>query len=210
MPSDVPTLADLGGLWRRTLYVGPDGSEDRESAVWWLQAGVLCGDIRARRPGAPAETAFAGRLETDGSIFGWRFEQSWGYPPDGPPDEGRLRWEGDTLREDGAHIPYLELWRRDPAPFRRAGRFPGGLLIEIGPFGFCARDGRFLLAERDPVGWRTVLSAEADSSPGAAVGWPEVKGGVIRFPEGALGPRNEQPFSETPFCSATPDSTPAQ
>ena len=208
MPSDSPALADLGGLWRRTLYVGPDRREDRESAVWWLQAGALCGDIRAPRPGAPAETAFAVRLETDGDIFGWRFEQSVGYPPDAPPDEGRLRWEGDALREDGVHIPYVELWRRDPAPIRRAGRFPGGLLIEIGPFGFCARDGRFLLAERGPEGWTTVLCAAADSAPGAAVGWPGVEGGVIRFPEGPLGPKTVHSFTETPFHTANPVSTP--
>jgi hypothetical protein len=120
MRSDPVTLADLTGVWRRTLYVGPDGREDRESAVWWLQAGALCGDIRAPRPGAPAETAFAGRLEQAGDVFGWRFEQSVGYAPDAPPDEGRLRWEGEALREDGVHVPYVEIWRREPLPRRAA------------------------------------------------------------------------------------------
>jgi hypothetical protein len=200
MPSspETPEIADLAGLWRRTLYVDPEGRRDTESAVWWLQAGPLCGDVRAPRPGAPAETAFAGRLERAGDVFGWRFDQSFGYAPDAPPDEGRLRWEGAVLCEDGVHLPYLEHWRREAGAVVRAGRFAGGLLIEIGEVGFCARDGRFLLAERSPSGWRVLLAANLAVAPGEAVAWPVVSGDAIRFPDGLLGPSVALSFEAAP------------
>ncbi|TVQ57234.1 MAG: hypothetical protein EA355_04955 [Rhodobacteraceae bacterium] len=191
-------MADLAGLWRRTLYVAPDGRRDTESRVFWLQAGDLCGDIRAPGPAAAAETAFAGRLERVGDVFGWRFEQAWGYPPDAPPDEGRLRWEGDILREDGVHAPYLEHWRRETAEIVRAGRFEGGLLIETREIACAARAGRFLLAARRGPRWTAMLAANADVAPGGPVDWPEVEGGAIRFPAGPLGPAAVSPFTPTP------------
>jgi hypothetical protein len=197
-PPQTPEIADLAGLWRRTLYVDPEGRRDTASAVWWLQAGPLCGDVRAPRPGAPAETAFAGRLERAGDVFGWRFEQSFGYPPDAPPDEGRLRWEGDVLREDGVHLAYLEHWRREAGDVIRAGRFAGGTLIEIGDVGFCARDGRFLLAEQGASGWRVRLAANLAVAPGDAVAWPVVSGETIRFPDSPLGPSGALSFDPAP------------
>lgn len=135
------TIADLGGVWRRTLVRESNGSTDRTTAVTWVQGPSLFGDLRrpARldeevgrgclagldRPQLLAlcrQKAFAGTLEADGSVFNWvrRIDL---HPPTAVPDAGTLRWEqsarvepGVLLVEEGVHEDYLEHW----APVVRA------------------------------------------------------------------------------------------
>lgn len=155
------TMADLPGVWRRGILVDADGRRDEASAVYWLQALTLFGDIRqegGQEGGAgggevgraPRMTAFAGRLGARDGVFRW--ERTILIPPnDGPPDDGRLSWErapdaraGGILREDGVHAPYWETWVRVACP--AADDFAAelfdpvegrrGFLLTIGGFAF--------------------------------------------------------------------------
>ena len=90
--------------------------------------------------------AFAGELiETNGAF---RWEPSLSYRDrNGPPDEGRLRWMGEDLCEEGVHSAYRERWARiAPASehdFALALRHPQddrqGLVLKVGRFLFFAR-----------------------------------------------------------------------
>jgi hypothetical protein len=145
-----PDIPALLGVWRRSLLVTADGARDEASDVYWLQSRTLCGDIR-REPGAdgsPSLTAFAGRLAKRDRIFRWERELA-SYAAVATPDEGWLAWEGEALREDGVHSPYLEIWRpmAKPGPpdfaaqlrHDRDGRT--GYLLSIGAYLFIARSG---------------------------------------------------------------------
>jgi hypothetical protein len=146
-------IMDLPGVWRRDILVEPDGRRDEASAVYWLQALTLYGDIRLEggtEDEARRMTAFAGRLSERDGVFRW--ERTLLTPPaDGPPDDGRLVWDrepetgaGGILREDGVHAPYWETWRRIAAP--SADDFAAelfepvegrrGFLVTIGGFAF--------------------------------------------------------------------------
>ncbi|WP_052070309.1 hypothetical protein [Streptacidiphilus albus] len=135
MPTSPLVIAELGGVWRRTLVREADGSTDRTTAVTWVQGPSLFGDLRrpARldeavgsgcladldRPQLLAlceQKAFAGTLEADDSVFSWvrRIDL---HPPTAAPDAGTLRWERSAragqdalLVEEGVHEDYLEHW----------------------------------------------------------------------------------------------------
>jgi hypothetical protein len=126
-------IADLAGLWRRTLIVEPDGSRDETSVVDWLQGPSLYVDLRSPpvRPDfrsaslgdlSPEQQAylgqqqgFAGRLRRDGAFFTW--DRTIDLQPPGPfPDSGTLDFEGDVMVERGRHAAYLEHWRRGEEP----------------------------------------------------------------------------------------------
>lgn len=166
-PGHPVNIRDLGGVWRRTLLIDADGRRDDTSAVFWLQVGVLAGDIRATREAAAAQTAFVGPLSNRGPVFAWTPVMAHGSVTDGSPDEGTLSFEGDRLREDGVHAKYIEYWEQDEAPsaddHALAWRLETGLtgyLMAVGRYRFCAfqtPDGPgFILAEQ--VGGEAVVS----------------------------------------------------
>ena len=194
MTNDRPvSQAELPGVWKRIMLVDEAGIEDWESQVYWIQSSTLCGDIRkhlrqstladlSSNGGAPMIDAFAGKLvETDG-VFRW--EPSLSHrDQNGPPDEGRLSWVGETLHEEGVHKAYRERWARiGPASehdFALALRHPAsdrqGWVLKVGPFLFFARqaigspsgapaeNAEFSLFEVLSEGTRLVLSTvEAD------------------------------------------------
>jgi hypothetical protein len=148
-------MTDLPGVWRRDILVEPDRRRDEASAVYWLQAVTLYGDIRQEggaEDQAERMTAFAGRLSERDGVFRWE-RTLVTSPADGPPDDGRLVWErepeagaGGVLREDGVHASYWETWRRVAVP--SADDFAAelfelvegrrGFLVTIGGFAFFA------------------------------------------------------------------------
>lgn len=181
-PSDDPArLADLSGIWRRSLLVTADGRRDETSPVYWLQSANLYGDIRVesgnRSDAAPPMRGFAGRLGERDGIFRW-VRTIASFPPHGPPDDGRLCWQGSVLSEDGVHSPYLELWVRValPAPGDYAaelidpesGRL--GYLLSLGGFRYFGRggeaDGVFDLAGVDGGGALLTMTTEPEPSTG--------------------------------------------
>lgn len=120
---------ECAGLWRRTLLIEADGSRDADAGVVWLQAGSAYVDSRG----------FGGELTQRGTIFAWRRDVE--LEPSGPvPDEGDMRWDGDTLIESGVHEDYVEHWVRDSGPTTPRGglflRAPDGdraILVRVGP-----------------------------------------------------------------------------
>lgn len=121
--------AECAGLWRRTLLIEADGSRDIGTDIAWLQAGSAYVDSRG----------FGGELVQRGTVFSWRRDVE--LVPSGPaPDEGEMRWEGDTLIETGVHEDYVEHWVREVGPTTPRGGFflraPDGgqaILVRVGP-----------------------------------------------------------------------------
>jgi len=120
--------SDYGGLWRRTLLVGADGSRDTGADVTWLQGPTAYVDSRG----------FAGTLSSRDDVFHWHRDIDL-EPPGPSPDEGRMHWDGDTLVETGVHEHYVEHWVRDGGPTTPCGavfvrRLDGaaGLLVRVG------------------------------------------------------------------------------
>ncbi|MFV8052961.1 hypothetical protein [Mycobacterium sp. 48b] len=135
--SDV-LASQCAGLWRRTLLIEADGSRDTGTGVAWLQAGSAYVDSRG----------FGGELVQRGAVFSWRRDVE--LMPSGPvPDEGEMRWDGDTLIETGVHEDYVEHWVRDVGPTTPHGglhlRAPDGdraMLVRVGPiFGWLGAGG---------------------------------------------------------------------
>lgn len=128
-------LADCVGLWRRTLLIDADGSRDTGTGVTWLQGSSAYVDSRG----------FAGILKEDAGVFAW--SRTVDLQPPGLPDEGEMRWEGDTLVEVGVHEDYVEHWRREHgadspcwAAFLSGPDSEPGLLMRVGArFGFAGR-----------------------------------------------------------------------
>lgn len=202
----LPSIDSLGGVWQRSLLVTEDGLEDVTSLVWWLQLGAICGDIRAPAGGEAAETAFAGTLLQRGDVFTWRPDVAYGAVTDGTPDEGRLAFEGDVLREDGVHSAYLEHRRRiapaDPGDcaigFRVECAAQPGILLMIGPYVFVARprpgaEPTFLLARHGDGVARAVMALGGGVRPGDAVDLPAWHDGTLTFPSGSAGPAGRYP-----------------
>lgn len=180
-PDEPATLADLPGIWRRSLLVTADGMRDEVSPVYWLQSANLYGDIRLdsgdRSDVAPAMRGFAGRLGERDGIFRW-VRTIASFPLDGPPDDGRLCWQGSVLREDGVHSPYLELWVRVALPVPgdyaaelidpESGRL--GYLLSLGGFRYFGRggkaDGIFDLAGVDSGRAPLTMTTEPQPSTG--------------------------------------------
>lgn len=169
-----PALPELVGVWRRSLLVTADGQRDEDSDVYWLQSRTLCGDIRREHgpDGGTSLTAFAGRLTERGRIFRWERELA-SYAPAHTPDEGWLAWEGEALREDGVHSPYLEIWVPMAKPgahdfaaelrHDRDGRT--GYLLTIAGYSFIARGA----ASGDPAD-RPSFAFTGRTPGGAALG----------------------------------------
>jgi hypothetical protein len=165
----VTTIADISGVWHRSLIRWPDGRSDTTTSVRWLQTPTLFADLRqpAGRPGFSEPTClreltrpqvdwlagqegFAGELLFDGTFFEWRRQIDL-QPAAGVPDAGRLRFEAETLVEEGREVPYVEHWHRlakhaTPGAGVRLRDVSSGLL------GFIVRsENRFMYARERPV-----------------------------------------------------------
>ena len=124
----VRALRDVRGAWRRSLLVRPNGERDLASFAVWTQGARHFVDLRqpADRPCFATVAAvrdltwmhlawmarqegFAGELALDGEFVEWRRSLDL-QPSSGEADSARLRFEGDTLVEQGRHAPYLERW----------------------------------------------------------------------------------------------------
>jgi hypothetical protein len=160
-------VADLAGLWRRSLIAWPDGRRDTSTEVHWLQGLRAFGDLR--RPTAlpdfshaaalselsrqdcaqlAQQQAFAGYLTFDGRHFEWARLIDY-QPPGRFADAGSLRWEGEVLIEEGRDVDYIEHWHRDPAAeqqpaaalmLRDSLRGTRALLLKVGTDFVFARD----------------------------------------------------------------------
>jgi Protein HRI1 len=123
----------LPGVWNRRSIRWPDGTEDRSTRVWWLQARSDYVDIRlpANRPSFAGiqcladcsdmhrkwlerQQGFAGRLAQSNDAWLWNREIDY-QPPTGKRDIGTLQFtdsESKFLLENGVDEPYAEVWER--------------------------------------------------------------------------------------------------
>lgn len=123
-------VADLRGLWTRSLLAWPDGRRDVSTAVHWLQGPSLYVDLRqpagrpdfggvrgledvddARLAWLVTQEGFAGRLGLRDGCFEWARAIDF-QPPSPAADAGHLRFEADRLVEEGRDLPYVEHWHR--------------------------------------------------------------------------------------------------
>ena len=135
----MPIIAELTGLWRRSLLSWPDGRRDTTTRVHWMQGPGLYADLRqpAERPDfrqvqcvrqlAPehiewlaCQEGFAGELTHDGRHFEWRRDIDF-QPSSARPDAGSLRLEGDFMIEEGRDVAYVEHWQRVSRPTEPVG-----------------------------------------------------------------------------------------
>jgi hypothetical protein len=126
-------IADLSGLWTRSLMAWPDGRRDTETEVGWLQGMTAYADLR-QKPGhaghlqhvrclqdltmgdcerLATQQAFAGTFLSHGESFEWVRSIDF-QPPRAGGDVGLLYWQGDILVEEGLQGDYIEHWHRDP------------------------------------------------------------------------------------------------
>lgn len=127
----MPGVAELRGLWRRSLIAWPDGMRDTTTNVHWLQG--LSAYIDLRQPAlAPdfsharaladlsledcawlaTQEGFSGQFGFDGAYFEWARTIDF-QPKPLYSDAGSLWWEGNVLIEKGRDISYIEHWHRD-------------------------------------------------------------------------------------------------
>jgi hypothetical protein len=163
----MPSVADLRGLWQRSMISWPDGRRDTTTQVRWLQGLCTYADLRLPTPvgdfshvGCRADLSlkdcaqlaqqqgFAGRLAFDGRHFEW-FRSIDFHPKAAHVDAGTLEWDGQVLVERGRDVAYTEHWRRDilasaePAAavvLRENLRATQALLLRVGDAFMFARD----------------------------------------------------------------------
>jgi hypothetical protein len=174
-----PPLAEMPGMWRRSLIIQADGVHDSTSQVRWLQAQTLFVDLRqgAALPDflqlrclngltladctqLARQEGFAGRLGFDGDCFEWLRLIDF-QPRSLRADAGRLWWEDELLIEAGRDVPYVEHWMRDPTVVTRplaALRLRdvesgvAGLVVQVGTVCMFARDRQVSLPAGTPLG----------------------------------------------------------
>jgi hypothetical protein len=128
----MPSVADLRGLWQRSLIAWPDGRRDTTTEVRWLQGLRAYADLRQPSPAADfshvrrradlsmddcawlaRQQGFAGNFTFDGRHFEW-IRSIDIQPKAARADAGTLEWDGQVLVEKGRDIAYIEHWHRDP------------------------------------------------------------------------------------------------
>jgi hypothetical protein len=161
----VTGIAEIAGLWRRSLIRWPDGRSDTTTAVRWMQTPSLFVDLRqpANRPSfegvnclrdlgrahidwLACQEGFAGEILWGGRHVEWRRQFDF-QPKSALPDAGKLWFEGDVMMEEGRDIPYMEHWHRDvisPQPcagiaLRDAATGQAGMLVRAGDLFMYAR-----------------------------------------------------------------------
>jgi hypothetical protein len=185
-------LSDVQGLWRRSLMAWPDGRRDTTTAVTWMQAPTLFGDLRvpAQQPDfsgsscrndlsldqvrwLATQAGFAGRLAFDGTYFEWHRTIDY-QPQKANPDAARLWFENGMLVEEGRYSPYIEHWHRDgkvPQSASSALRLTdldtgvAGLLVYVDQHFMYARDRAQKLTPGGTLG-DLVASAPPDDARG--------------------------------------------
>jgi hypothetical protein len=174
-----PPLAEMPGMWRRSLLIQADGVHDSTSQVRWLQAQRLFVDLRqgAALPDflqlrclndltlkectqLASQQGFAGRLGFDGDCYEWLRLIDF-QPRSLLADAGRLWWQDEVLVEAGRDVAYVEHWMRDPTVVTRplaalrlrdveAG--VAGLAVQVGTVFMFARDRRVSLPAGTSLG----------------------------------------------------------
>jgi hypothetical protein len=157
-----PTLADLQGLWRRSLIAWPGRPGDTTTSVRWLQGPRAYVDLRQPTPlpdfshvrsredltledceWLARQEGFAGHLGFDGRHFEWIREIDF-QPPSPTADAGSLHWDGDVLIETGRDADYVEHWHRDPSlattPASLTDLRAQSFLLRVGPNFMYVRD----------------------------------------------------------------------
>lgn len=163
-------VAELRGLWRRSVIMWPGGACDGTTRVAWLQGPSRYADLR-QPSGLPAcaagtlrdlarpaldgmcrQEGFAGTLRAAAGVFHW--ERAIDFrPPAATPDAGTLRREAGRLVEEGCHMPYVEHWRPVCAAAAPCGALAlaspsegrRSLLVRVGRCFMLARDRRAVL-----------------------------------------------------------------
>jgi hypothetical protein len=127
-------IADLTGLWTRSLQAWPDGRRDTTTNVGWLQGITAYADLRqpleiaghfaharcirdltmADCKKLATQRGFAGVFIARPEGFEWVREIDY-QPRSKTRDIGRLFWQGDILVEEGLQGDHIEHWHRDPA-----------------------------------------------------------------------------------------------
>jgi hypothetical protein len=130
---DMLKLADLTGLWTRSLQAWPDGRRDTTTQVGWLQGIASYADLRqpptiigrfgharclhdlslADCEQLALQQAFAGIFVARAEGHEWLRVIDY-QPPRPTRDIGRLYWQDDILIEEGLQGEYIEHWHRDP------------------------------------------------------------------------------------------------
>ncbi|WP_157118351.1 hypothetical protein [Mycobacterium sherrisii] len=220
MSASAPTVEDLGGVWSRRSIRWPNGRSDTTTRVTWIQGRQWFVDLRrpavdpavSPSPGgecAPRMDAFAGRLsqnDSDRTQFMWDHTIDWS--PDPRPDVGRLRWEGDTLVEEGVLEPYREVWirteRHEPEDSATAllhddtGRV-ALLLRSAGVFGYAVSRGPDGQAGRGPTDCEVAIGTIDDK------GWwvsSSTRSDAAEFPIVVnVGPSQAQMGADTPMVA---------
>jgi len=163
----IASVADLQGLWRRSLIAWPGRPSDTTTSVRWLQGPRAYVDLRQPTPlpdfshvrsredlsfedcaWLARQEGFAGHLRYDGRHFEWVREIDF-QPPSPSADAGSLRWEGNVLLETGRDADYIEHWHRDPTAattpesltdLRDIPGIPPSTLLRVGPNFMYARE----------------------------------------------------------------------
>jgi hypothetical protein len=148
-------LAELQGLWRRSLITWPGRGSDTTTTVRWLQGPRAYIDLRQPTPlpdfshahslndltrgdcmWLARQEGFAGYLSFDGTYFEWHREIDF-QPRAARRDSGTLHWEGTVLVETGRDGDYVEHWHRDPSP---VVDHPSKTVLRVGPYFMLVRD----------------------------------------------------------------------
>jgi hypothetical protein len=127
----VETVADITGLWSRSLIRWPDGSSDTATSVFWMQTPSLFVDLRqpSDRPSfsgvqclrdlrrdhlgwLACQEGFAGQIHFDGTFFEWQRDIDL-QPVASFADAGRFWFESDIMVEEGRDVSYIEHWHRE-------------------------------------------------------------------------------------------------
>ncbi|MCU1426713.1 MAG: hypothetical protein JWL83_713 [Actinomycetia bacterium] len=177
----IPT--DYRGCWRRVSITVGDNPPRANQTVMWLQAAHGFGDVRIPLDADGETSCFSGvtTLDRSGSVPRLRWAHDLNLEPIFPADEGDVEWHGDDLHEsgeftiDGAVVPYVEVWRREPCSngeqvvlTTQAERAPSvfGRWVRVGDHSLLIVDRRAAggaftarYLRRDPAGvWREALA----------------------------------------------------
>jgi hypothetical protein len=214
-----PRLADLPGLWQRSLIRWPDGRSDTTTVVHWLQGPSLYIDLRqpagrpdfagvredadldaARLGWLAMQEGFAGRLRHDDGWFEWGREIDL-QPQAIYSDCGRLWYEDDRMVEEGRDIKYIEHWHArgegaaQAAALRLAADDDGraGFLVRAGDLFMFARDRALALPALASLA--ECVAAAPDHATARALVDCEISFGRVR-PEGFAIVHSSLPWRE--------------
>lgn len=226
----VPHLAELRGLWRRSLVSWPDGTRDTTTNVRWLQGSrayvdlrqpAVLGDFSHRRGLADLsmddcarlaeQQGFAGRVSFDGTHFEWVRLIDF-QPKALHADAGSLWWEDGVLIEKGRDIAYTEHWHRDDSAeveptvsLALCEKSDGinGRLLRVGSWFMYARDRAAALPEHTSLS--ECVSAAPTLSHAQALVDCEVSFGLVTR-DGFLITASSLPYRIGDLLSQQPDS----